>query len=518
MNMLTQEQWLLKAQEQFDAIKQAILEFAQEEVRIDLAEEYLFRDLLGVGLSLLKSFAAAAGSGDEGEKVTRGERELKRSDELQRRWYRSVFGKLPIFRWVYSRGLNKKIEYAPTDARLGLPKGEYSYLLENWVGQASVKAPFEEAVDGIGAILGLQPSLETAETFNRRQAQYAEGFRLQQPPPPSPTAESILVVTADGTSVPMQTADRTSHPRSSTDVADDEDHEEKTASSPEVTSSVEPDDPGDSEISHRHGTTRRAYVGGVYSIEPFVRTPQDVLEELSREESAARRPRPQGKRLWAEMAANYEGSLTSGVARVFVELAIDVRQRDPDRQKTLVALMDGERKLWDLQQEWLGRSVEILDFYHVMHRLRKVSKIVEPGSKLRREDWSKAQMSDLLEGNVATVIRRWQRDLREAKRQGSWTAKQRGTVRKAIGYLKNNRHRMRYHEYLASGYPIGSGVAEGGCRNAVKDRLDRTGMHWRLPGAQAMLVTRVLHLNGEWPEFIEYRIQREQQSLYGTAS
>ena len=77
---------------------------------------------------------------------------------------------------------------------------------------------------------------------------------------------------------------------------------------------------------------------------------------------------------------------------------------------------------------------------------------------------------------------------------------------------------MRYQEYLASGYPIGSGVAEGGCRNVVKDRLDRTGMHWRFPGAQAMLVTRVLHLNGEWSEFIEYRIQSEQQSLYGTAA
>ena len=77
---------------------------------------------------------------------------------------------------------------------------------------------------------------------------------------------------------------------------------------------------------------------------------------------------------------------------------------------------------------------------------------------------------------------------------------------------------MCYQEYLAKGYPIGSGVAEGGCRNAVKDRLDRTGMHWRFAGAQAMLVTRVLHLNGEWSEFIEYRIQREQQSLYGTAA
>jgi hypothetical protein len=28
-------------------------------------------------------------------------------------------------------------------------------------------------------------------------------------------------------------------------------------------------------------------------------------------------------------------------------------------------------------------------------------------------------------------------------------------------YLHKNRHRMRYHEYLAKGYPIASGVIEG---------------------------------------------------------
>ena len=88
----------------------------------------------------------------------------------------------------------------------------------------------------------------------------------------------------------------------------------------------------------------------------------------------------------------------------------------------------------------------------------------------------------------------------------------------AIGYFSNNRHRMRYDEYLAKGYPIGSGIAEGTCRNLVKDRMDCTGMHWRLPGARAMLKTRAIYLNGEWDDFIEYRIQREQATLYQTAA
>jgi hypothetical protein len=35
---------------------------------------------------------------------------------------------------------------------------------------------------------------------------------------------------------------------------------------------------------------------------------------------------------------------------------------------------------------------------------------------------------------------------------------------------------MRYDEYLASGFPIGSGVVEGARRYVVKDRTERTGM------------------------------------------
>ena len=74
----------------------------------------------------------------------------------------------------------------------------------------------------------------------------------------------------------------------------------------------------------------------------------------------------------------------------------------------------------------------------------------------------------LLEGKVASVIRgiryqSTQRDLKGPKRK---------TVRDAAEYFERNRARMKYDEYLAAGYPIGSGVVEGACRHLVKDRMD----------------------------------------------
>jgi hypothetical protein len=486
MSILTQEQLLLNAQTQFDTLKKSILDHTDQRTRIDQVERSLFSELLAIGLTLLRAFVAGVGMGNEGKHVSPGDHTLHRSDQPHERPYRSVFGTLSIRRWVYARGAKKKIEHAPTDARLGLPRGEYSYVMEDWAQRLCLKETFAGGVDGLAAILGFAPSVQTAEEMNLRMAEHAESFRIQQPAPAATAQETILVATADGTSVPMHRADRTRHP------------------APQAES--------------RKGSTRRAYVGAVYSIEPFVREPQDVLDELLREQSAARRPRPQGKRLWAEMAAAREGSMTSGSSFVFIEMAIDVSTRDPNRQHTLVCLLDGEQKLWDLQREWLGRSVEILDFFHVLKRVGAVSKVVHPKQQSVRDEWVSAQMGDLLTGKVETVIRRWRRLLCEAEGRKCWSKDDRETVSSAIGYFCNNRHRMCYDEYLSKGYPIGSGIAEGACRNLVKDRLDCTGMHWRLPGARAMLKTRALYLNGEWDDFVEYRIQREQETLYNSAA
>ncbi|MCH7752746.1 MAG: hypothetical protein IH898_11405 [Planctomycetes bacterium] len=121
--------------------------------------------------------------------------------------------------------------------------------MEDWLGRLCVKETFAEGVDGLAAILAIGPSVQTVEEMNL--AEYAGSFRLGQPAPPTTAQETIVVATADGTSVPMRRADRTTNP------------------APQAES--------------RKGSTRRAYVGAVYSIEPFVREPRDVLDDVRRQ-------------------------------------------------------------------------------------------------------------------------------------------------------------------------------------------------------------------------------------------
>lgn len=116
----------------------------------------------------------------------------------------------------------------------------------------------------------------------------------------------------------------------------------------------------------------------------------------------------------------------------------------------------------------------------------------------------------LLEGKVGQVIG----GLRRMISSHDLAGEKRRVLRSVIGYYDNHRNSMKYDVYLAAGYPIGSGVVEGACRHLVKDRLERTGMRWTVKGARAILHLRAAYLNDDWNDFVNYRIETEQATLY----
>ena len=123
----------------------------------------------------------------------------------------------------------------------------------------------------------------------------------------------------------------------------------------------------------------------------------------------------------------------------------------------------------------------------------------------------KSVFKRLLEGKVDAVIR----GMRYQATQRGLKGEKRKTVRGAAEYFDRNRDRMKYDEYLAAGYPIGSGVVEGACRHLVKDRMERTGMRRLRPKPQAMLDLRATYLNGEWNAFWNFHVTQENERLYG---
>jgi hypothetical protein len=254
-----------------------------------------------------------------------------------------------------------------------------------------------------------------------------------------------------------------------------------------------------------------ACVGAVYSIEPFVRTADDILDEVLREKRAKDRPEPQHKHVWAEMIREVEGQPpVTAKDGLFCQLCDELALRNLGPDRPVICLMDGERSLWDAQGAYFPEAIGVLDLFHVLERVWGVAHCVHPEGSDEAEQYVEERLRELLEGRVGSVIEGFRRCLTEGRLRGT----KREVVKSAIEYLENNREHMKYDEYLAAGYPIGSGVAEGACRHLVKDRMEQTGMRWTVAGAQAMLHVRAVYLNDQWDDFLEFRVEQEQARLY----
>lgn len=474
----THEELVLQAHRQFDALL-ALVEEAKSQ-RIDCVEGDVFDGLLGIGLTLVRLFVVKKGTGDAGPSLDTAAGVWKRLEKLHPRRYVSIFGELTIDRTVYGTREKQKIQAAPLDAQLGLPDGDFSYLLQGWLQERCLDTDYAGSIQGLAAILHLNPSVRSVEHMTRQMAADVPNFQAQQPLPSTEEQAELLVATADHKGVPMVRRDRPTAKR-------------------------------DEEEIGRPGVKRAACAGAVYTTSPFVRTADDVLDEVQRKKRSAERPPPQGKVVWAEMAQEVDGQTASGREVVLASICAELDRRDPTQTQPAIVLCDGERALWTTFTAMLTRPfVGILDLWHALTYLWLAAKVFH-AAKLAQEAFVTARLRMLLEGKVAGVIK----GLKQMGTQQGLTGEKKRTLAKVVGYLERNREHMQYDQYLKAGYPIGSGVIEGACRHVIKDRMERTGMLWTLDGASALLRLRVVHTNGHWDEYQEHRIAREQKTLYG---
>ncbi len=484
--IITPEQATLKAQQRFESLLDLVRRASQDGQRIDLVERDRIRSLLALGFDLLTAFVAHHGDGDQGPEVetTDGHR-VRRLPESHDRRYVSVFGELTISRVVHGTREGQRIERTPLDERLGLPEGDFSYVLEDWSPRLCLKESFAEAGRSLEMLLGLKLGARTLEPMSRAVAGYAPAFRDALSRPPPEEEGPLLVVTADGKGVPLrrppQDGPKPHHRRTKGEKANKK---------------------------------QRAGVGAVDTIEPFVRSADDILDEVLRDERAGGRPEPQHKHVWAEMTRQVGGETVHAKDSLFALMESEAAARNSGHDRPVICLLDGERALWEMQRESFAEAVGILNLFHVLERLWAVAHCFHTEGSDGAKQYVEERLRDLLQGQVGYVIAGLRRRLNGGKRSGS----KRKVVESAVEYLANNRDHMRYDAYLAAGYPIGSGVAEGACRHLVKDRMEQTGMRWTVEGAQAMLHVRAVYLNDQWGEYLEYRIEQEQTRLYGSVA
>jgi hypothetical protein len=499
---ITAERAIGKARAILEVLEKLVREAGAQGQRADRAEREIFDALLRIGLSLMEAFFLEAGSGDVGRTVQRNGQQLRRLPGKQTRAYVSIFGRLRIARYVYAVRRGQK-GYAPLDEQLALPALDQSYLLEDWLQRFCVQNAFGESVRSLRELLGTKTSKRTAERINQAVASYVEPFRASRSAELT-DEQAVLVATADGKGITMRSTLEARHGMPELPWRRCRRKKQDAKAGERATKRL-----GRGQVKNRK---QIACVGAIYSIAPWKRTADDVLHELTRQQAPSQRPRPHNKRVQATLTTYQDGERQEGQPVVFASLAAQVKRRDPEGNKPLICLMDGQRSLWNMQRTYLSRATCIVDIFHVMERVWNIAYLFHEEGSLAAEQMVNHYLKMILEGKVSCAIGSLRR-----KSQGISRAK-RETLDKALAYFRSNRDYMQYDKYLEQGYPIGSGVVEGACRHLVKDRMERTGMRWEVQGAQAMLDTRSAYINGEWEELMEYRIQQEQFRMYGQAA
>lgn len=81
---------------------------------------------------------------------------------------------------------------------------------------------------------------------------------------------------------------------------------------------------------------------------------------------------------------------------------------------------------------------------------------------------------------------------------------------KELAYLEKRRAQLQYPQFVAQGWPLGSGMVESANKLVVEDRLKGAGMHWVEGSVNPMLALRNAWCNDRWDE-TWMLIEREQR-------
>ena len=140
--------------------------------------------------------------------------------------------------------------------------------------------------------------------------------------------------------------------------------------------------------------------------------------------------------------------------------------REPD---TVLYITDGGKWLHSIHESEFPFAVEILDVYHAVEHLKPL--LAGLGIKENSKEWKYRHhyWSECIKaGKVQNVLDYIWKNMRA--RLGK-------DAMREYKYYRSNAGRMKYDEYRANGWFIGSGVIESGCKTVIGQRFKQSGRH-----------------------------------------
>ena len=416
------------------------------------------------------------------------------------RGLQSVFGEVTVSRLAYRARGEENLHLA--DAALNLPEERASHGVRRLTASECSRGSFDDALQSVrertGVSLGKQQLLAlAARAAVDFDAFYASRSHLSSDAQDERDSDAtavgvgeekqpeVLVLSADGKGIVM----RAEALRAQTAKA-------AARASPKLKTRLS--------RGEKANRKRIAEIGAVYVIAPAPRTAAQVLAPTAEKTE----PAPKAKDKWVT------ASIVQDAAQVIGDVFAEAERRDPEHQRTWVALVDGNCHQIDrIRKEAKARKVKVtilIDLIHVLEYLWSACWCFFDEGDPNAEKWVHEKALAVLEGNAGIVAASIRRKATTLKLD----PEQRKSADRTADYLLNKAAHLDYPTALAAGWPIATGIIEGACRHLVKDRMDITGARWGLEGAEAILKLRALRSNGDFDEYWAYHRAQEHQRVH----
>jgi len=437
-----------------DAEVARFLKTVQAEKRVDLEawEFALRRVILAAGARMLETVLQGLGCGRRVEPVRCGCGDLMRSVGRREKTIRTILGPVRLRRSLF---LCERCGSScfPADRLLGVERTSFSPGLRRLMARAGSRTSFGEAEDDLRVYaelkVGRKEVERVAEQVGREIEHWSRPQREQairearQPSCASRTKDiPMLYVSFDGTGVPMRRQELAGRKGRSPDG---------------------------------EAKTREVKLGCVFT--------QTALDE-------------EGRPVRDPASTTYVGAIEISEAfgwRIYAEAL----RRGLDRARHLVLLTDGARYNKTIMELHFPDATHIIDLYHAREHVHALSVLLltEQKRKTRESKWLKLLDAGQVERLVAHVRRHLPR-----------SGKRRQEALTEIRYFEDNAQHMRYADFRAKGFFVGSGVIEAGCRTVIGERLKKAGMFWSVRGANAIIAARCCQFSGRFEQFWEDQV------------
>jgi hypothetical protein len=363
--------------------------------------------------------------------------------------FHSALGSLHLRRAYYHCG-SCGSGFCPRDRSLGLENSSLSPAVMRMVGTVGALVSFQEGSTLLQELAGVAVDAKqverTAEDLGKEIAA-AERQDLQPAPAHLPLP-GTLYLGIDGTGIPLRAEEL-------------EGRRGKQCDGSAKTREVKLCTVWSAESRDEHDTPVRDEGSVTYSA---------AIESAATPDTASRRSEF-SERVWRE-----------ATRRRFAEV------------ERPVVLGDGAPWIWNVADELFPQARQIVDRFHAQEHLSNLAKTLYGSADRRAPAWAQRRRQELDTGRFGALL--------AAVRRHAPTC---ADARRTLHYFQTNRHRMRYPEFHAQGLCTSTGVVEAGCKVAIGTRLKRTGMHWTLNGANAIIALRCCKLSGRFQDFWERR-------------